>query len=186
MLVVAPIVQAPDWSLPFHLFVDASDIAVGAVLMQEKIKGWFKPIYSASRLMTAAEKNYTVTEREALGMIYALNKFRHYLLGNKVVFHVDHQALLYLLKKPTLHGRLARWMLLLQEFDFLIIHTPGKEHAIADFLSRVESGEPPQGIPDQLLDADLFEVQGLVSDSWYDQLLMFLTDGVLPYRFTSN
>ena len=77
-------------------------------------------------------------------------------------------------------------MLLLQEFDFLIIHTPGKEHAIADFLSRVESGEPPQGIPDQLPDADLFEVQGLVSDSWYDQLLIFLTDGVLPDKFTSD
>ena len=156
MLIVAPIVQPPDWSLPFHLFVDASDIAVGAVLMQEKIKGWFRPIYYASRLMTAAEKDYTVTGREALGMIYALNKFKHYLLGNKVVFHVDHQALLYLLKKPNLHGRLARWMLLLQEFDFLIKHTPKKEHAVANSLSRLETGEVPSDFIDQLPDANLF------------------------------
>ena len=77
-------------------------------------------------------------------------------------------------------------MLLLQEFDFLIIHTPGKEHAIADFLSRVESGESPHGITDQLPDAELFEMQGLTSDSWYDQLLIFLTDGVLPEKFTTD
>ena len=92
--------------------------------------------------MTTTERNYSVTEREALGMVYALNKFRHYLLGNRVFFHVDHQALLYLIQKPNLHGRLARWMLLLQEFDFVIIHTPGKEHAVANFFSRIETGEP--------------------------------------------
>ena len=96
-----------------------------------------------------------------------------------MVFHVDHQALLYLLKEPNLHGRLARWMLFLQEFDFLIIHTLGKEHAITDFLSRTDSREPLEGVFDQLLDTNLFEVQGLVFDSWYDQLLMFLTDGIL-------
>ena len=142
MLMVAPIVQAPNWELPFHVFVDASDIAVGAVLMQEKVQKWFRPIYYASRLMTTTERNYSVTEREALGMVYALNKFQHYLLGNRVFFHVDHQALLYLIQKPNLHGRLARWMLLLQEFDFVIIHTPGKEHAVvADFLSQIETGE---------------------------------------------
>lgn len=186
MLVVAPILQPPDWALPFHVFVDASDIAVGAVLMQEKVRKWFRPLFYASRLMTAAERNYSVTEREALGMVYALNKFRHYLLGNRVIFHVDHQALLYLIKKPNLQGRLARWMLLLQEFDFIIIHTPGKEHAIADFLSRIESGEAASGVEDQLPDVDLFEVNGLVSDSWYDQMLMFLTDGVMPNQFSTD
>ena len=119
MLVVAPILIPPDWKLSFHVFVDASDIAVGAVLMQEKEKGWYKPVYYASRMLIKADNNYTVTEREALGMVYSLGKFRNYLLGNKVMFHVDHQALLYLIKKPQLTGRLARWMLLHQEFDFL-------------------------------------------------------------------
>ena len=75
MLVVSPILQSPNWELPFHVYVDASDIAVGAVLMQEKVRGWFRPVYYASRMLTPTEKNYTVIEREAKGMIYALEKF---------------------------------------------------------------------------------------------------------------
>ena len=63
MLVVAPILQPLDWSLEFHIFVDALHIAIGAVLMQEKVKGWFRPIYYASRGLTAAEQNYTVTRK---------------------------------------------------------------------------------------------------------------------------
>ena len=58
-------------------------------------------------------------EREALGMIYNINKFWHCLLGRKFTFHVDHAALLYLVGKQALIGKLARWMLLLQEFDFV-------------------------------------------------------------------
>ena len=75
ILVVAPILQPPDWALPFHVFVDALDIAIGAILMQEKQKLWFRPIYYASKMLIPVEKNYTVTEREALGMVYALRKF---------------------------------------------------------------------------------------------------------------
>ena len=92
--------QPPAWSLPFHVFVDASDIAGGASLMQAKIKNWFRPIYYASRMLTSAERNYSATEIETLGMVFALQKFKHYLLANKVFFHVDHQALLFLIKKP--------------------------------------------------------------------------------------
>lgn len=101
MLVVSPILQPLDWKLPFHVFVDAFDSAVGVVLMQEKVLKWFKPMYYASQMLRTVEKNYTMIEREALGIIFALDKLRHYLLGNKVVFHVDHQALLLLVKKPS-------------------------------------------------------------------------------------
>lgn len=61
-----------DWSLPFHVFVDASDVAVGAVLMQEKVQEWFQPVYYASRVLSKAERNYALmTEREGAGMIFA-------------------------------------------------------------------------------------------------------------------
>ena len=100
---------------------------------------WFRPVYYASqRLSSAAEKNYLVTEHEALGMVYAVDKFWHYLLGNKFTFHVDHSALVYLVAKQDLHGKFARWMLILTEFKFTVIHMPGKEHAVADFLSLLE------------------------------------------------
>ena len=114
MLVIDPILQPLDWSIPFHIFVDALHIAIGVVLMQEKQKGWFRPIYYASRVLATAEQNYIVIEREALGMIYALKKFGHYLLANKVIFHMDHQALLYMVKKSDVSGWMARWVLLLQ------------------------------------------------------------------------
>ena len=117
-------------------------------------------------------------------MVYDLRKFQHYLLSNKVVFHVDHQALLYLLKKPQLTGRLARWMLLLQEFDFTIIHTLGTLHAIADYLSWIEQGEELVGVSDQLPDACIFVVQTFKDNNWYDQMLNFLLDGMLPAQMT--
>ena len=76
MLVVSPILQPPNWKLPFHVFVDASDRVVGAILMQENVQKWFRPICYASRMLKPLEKNYTVTEREALGMIFSLDKQR--------------------------------------------------------------------------------------------------------------
>jgi hypothetical protein len=68
----APVVQPPDWNREFHVFVDASDIAIDSVLMQKYEKNWFRPVYYASRRLSKAEKNYSTTEREALGMIYSM------------------------------------------------------------------------------------------------------------------
>ena len=82
--------------------------------MQERTIGYLQPIYYASKSMTKTEKNYNTTKREALGIIYAVAKFRHYLLGNKFVLHVDHQALIYIVNKASLVGKMARWMLILQ------------------------------------------------------------------------
>ena len=69
-------------------------------------------------------------------MIYNMNKFRHYLLGRKFTFHVNHSALLYLVLKQSLTGKLARWTLLLLESEFNIIHRLGVQHEVADNLSR--------------------------------------------------
>ena len=80
--------------------------------MQEKTIGYLQPIYYASKSMTKIEKNYNTTEREALGIIYAVAKFRHYL-GNKFVLHVDHQALVYIVNKASIVGKMVRWMLIL-------------------------------------------------------------------------
>lgn len=121
----------PDWDKPFHVYVDASNIALGCVLSQKDDKNMDHPIYFATCQLIAAEKNYTTTEREALGMIFAVQKFRHYLLGYPFTFYVDHDALKYLINKPDLSGRLARWVLLLQEFNFSIVVRPGKTHANA-------------------------------------------------------
>jgi hypothetical protein len=93
LLSCAPVVQPPDWEKEFHVFVDASDIAIGSVLMQMYEKNWFRPVYYASRRLSKAEGKYSTTEREFLGMIYSMTKFHHYLLGKKFTFHVDHSPL---------------------------------------------------------------------------------------------
>ena len=92
-LITAPVLKSPDWTEIFHVHVDASAFAIGCVLAQPSEGNMDFPICYASRQLHIAEKNYTTTEREGLGMIYAVKKFRHYLLANQFVFFVDHQAL---------------------------------------------------------------------------------------------
>jgi hypothetical protein len=93
-----PILRGPDWTLPFHISFDASDTAIGAILGQEENHLPYV-IYFISKNMTPAELNYTVIEKEFLAVIYAINKFRHYITGYTLV-HTDHSAIKYLMKKP--------------------------------------------------------------------------------------
>ena len=112
-LISAPIVVAPDWSFPFELMCDASDYAIGAVLGQKREK-IFQVIYYASRTLNDAQLNYATTEKELLAIVFAFDKFRPYLIGNKVVVHTDHSAIKYLMTKKDAKPRLIRWVLLLQ------------------------------------------------------------------------
>ena len=98
---------------------DASDYAIGAVLGQRKEK---RPcvIYYVSRTLNSAQANYTTTEKELLAIVFALDKFRSYLIGSKIIIFTDHAALKYLLSKKDAKPRLLRWILLLQEFDIEI------------------------------------------------------------------
>ncbi|GJY95814.1 reverse transcriptase domain-containing protein [Tanacetum coccineum] len=89
--------------------------------------------------MTEAESNYTTTEKEMLAVVYAFEKFRSYLIMNKSVVYTDHSALKYLFKKKDAKERLLRWVLLLQEFNILVIDTKGAENYATDHLSRLEN-----------------------------------------------
>jgi hypothetical protein len=73
----------------------------------------------SSKLLNFAKRNYTTTEIKALAMVYTLHKFKHYMLGNMFTFYVDHMALVYLVNKPFVYGRLAKWFLLFLEYDCL-------------------------------------------------------------------
>ncbi|KAK8589896.1 hypothetical protein V6N12_024286 [Hibiscus sabdariffa] len=139
-LVTAPIVEPPDWTLPFELMCDASDYAVGAVLGQRKGKV-FHPIYYASKTLNDAQVNYTTTEKELLAVIFAFDKFRSYLFGAKVTIYTDHSAIKYLLSKKDAKPRLIHWILLLQEFDVEIVDKKGTENQVVDHLSRLENKE---------------------------------------------
>nr|GFA67918.1 reverse transcriptase domain-containing protein [Tanacetum cinerariifolium] len=137
-LTEASILVVPDWKLPFELTCDASDYAIGAVLGQRK-SNHFQPIHYASKTMTEAQIHYTTTEKEMLAVVYAFEKFRPYLVLSKSIVYTDHSALKYLLNKQDVKPRLLRWVLLLQEFDIIILDKKGFENLAADHLSRLEN-----------------------------------------------
>ena len=103
-LISAPILKAPDWNKIFHVHIDASAYAIGCILAQPYENNMDFPVSYSSRQLNSAEKNYTTTKREGLAMVYAVKKFRHYLLANKFIFFTDHHALLYLVNKPCSTG----------------------------------------------------------------------------------
>jgi len=105
-LVNAFVVIAPDWSLPFKLMCDASDLAVGTILGQRKNKV-FHTIYYASRTLDA-QKNYTTTKNELLVVVFAFDKFRHYLVLSIVAF-TDHFAIKFLMSKQDPKPNFIRW-----------------------------------------------------------------------------
>ncbi|KAK5811297.1 hypothetical protein PVK06_026626 [Gossypium arboreum] len=98
----------------------------------------FQPIYYAIKTLTAAQENYTTTEKELLVVVFSFDKFRSYLILSKVVVYTDHSALCYFLTKTDAKCRLIRWILLLQEFDLEIQDKKGAKNLAADHLSRLE------------------------------------------------
>ena len=127
--------------IPFHpgapttLTTDASDLAIGAVLMQDVGNGP-QPVAFNSRKLSPAERNYATHEKEALAIKDSLKVWRHYLMGIHFTCITDHHALRYLTTQPTISQRQARWMQLMQQFDFDIVYRPGKTNVVADALSR--------------------------------------------------
>ncbi|CAN6567567.1 unnamed protein product [Malus baccata var. baccata] len=158
LLTTTPIIVPPDWSLPFELMCDASDYALGAILGQRKEK---KPhvIYYASRTLNDAQLNYSTTEKELLAVVFALDKFRSYLIGTKVIVFTDHAALKYLLTKKEAKPRLIRWILLLQEFDIEICDKKGSENVVVDHLSRMVHNEESLPILETFPDEQLLSIK---------------------------
>ncbi|KAI5175962.1 hypothetical protein PAEPH01_2216, partial [Pancytospora epiphaga] len=126
----------PDLSKPFVLITDdASDVAIEAMLAQEDKCGHEQMIYTFSKTLDKAEKNYCITNRELLAIVKAVQHFRHYLLGKEFVLCTDHKALAYLRSAQNPNSRMLIWALIPQEFSFKVEYINGDSNA-ADFLSR--------------------------------------------------
>jgi hypothetical protein len=157
-LISALIIQPYNWSLPFEIMCDASDYVVRVVLRQTKDKKHHAISY-ASKTLTGPQLNYATTKKELLAIIFAINKFRSYLVGVKVIVYSNHTTLKYLLSKKDAKPRLIRWILLLQEFDLEIKGKKGLENFVTDNLSIMQF-ENPQELPinDYLRDNMLYQV----------------------------
>ena len=158
-LISAPIMAFPRFDREFVLYTDASDVGVGSILAQKDDLGVERTVAFASRAFSGSEKNWSTTEKEAFAVIWGLEHFNAYVYGHKVIVYTDHRALQWLrdIKNPC--GKLARWILKLEEFDYTIVHRPGSLMAHADALSRA----PANGIKiigvtaEELLDAQLLD-----------------------------
>ncbi len=132
-----PVLQSPDFSLPFTVQTDASGIGLGAVLLQGE--GEHKrPIQFVSRKLFPRETRYSTIEKECLAIKWALDTLKYYLIGKEFVLETDHRPLQWLHRMRDFNSRITRWHLSLQPYRFTVRYRAGKDNVIADFLSRHE------------------------------------------------
>lgn len=139
-LTVPPILALPDVDKGFHLRTDASNVGVGAVILQYE-DGIPKPIAYASRKLSNSEKNYSAIEKECLAMVWAIGKFKFYLYGKSFTIETDHQPLVFIKNFKGTNSRIMRWALNLQSHKFQIMYIKGKDNIGADLLSRLPRNE---------------------------------------------
>ncbi len=108
--------------MEFHIHSNAFQLVVGAILALNPIGKIDQLVKYSSTLLNSIKRNYITIDIEALAMVYALHKLRHYLLGNMFTFYVDNMALVHLVNKPQVSSRLTRWLLLFLEYDFKIVY----------------------------------------------------------------
>lgn len=157
-LSTTPILDTPDFKKPFVVQCDASDVGLGAVLTQGE-GDEEKVICYASRTLIKAERNYSVTERECLALIFGIEKFRPYIEGTVFTVQTDHHSLLWLMNMKDPTGRLARWAVKLSQYSFNIIHRQGKQNVVPDALSRAP------------LESSFLQLEPADRDAWYNSLM---------------
>lgn len=133
-----PVLRSPDYEKPFKLIIDSSDVGTGSVTVQEDSEGLDHPIGYFSKKFLKHQKNYSVVEKETLGLVLAVDHFDVYLGSTPFTIKVytDHNPLTFLKTMKNKNQRLVRWSLALQEYDLDIQHIAGVDNVVADALSR--------------------------------------------------
>lgn len=143
-----PVLRAPDYNKPFHLFVDASGVGVGAILLQQDSDtGVLHPTSYYSARLKPHEVSYSTIEKEALALMMALKRFECYLLHHPEVVTVrsDHNPLTFIHQAKLRNQRIMRWALFLQEYHIKIKHVRGADNKLSDCLLRSPGG--PEDLP---------------------------------------
>jgi hypothetical protein len=150
----APLLSFPDFTLPFYVATDASNVGVGAVLYQrvsgDEVAGSssdqvpnladlssVRYVAFAARALSSSERNYSATKKELLGVIFALDKFHYYLWGRPFTLFTDHRALTYIFTQKHTSPMIVSWLHKLLDYNFTFIHRPGLLNVLPDHLSRL-------------------------------------------------
>ena len=141
----APMLFFIDHTLPIHLYTDASLIGFGAYLCQTRPDGKQIPIGFMSRTFTDVQMRWSVGEREAYGVYEGVKKFDYLLRDMKFTLHTDHENLTFI--RDSGSPKVIRWKLELQEHDFTLVHVPGKDNDVADYMSRNQMAEVDNSPP---------------------------------------
>ncbi|RVW74551.1 Retrovirus-related Pol polyprotein from transposon opus [Vitis vinifera] len=157
-LTTAPIVRAPNWQLPFEVMCDASDFAIGTVVLGQREDGKPYVIYYARKTLNEAQRNYTTTEKELLAVVFALDKFRAYLVGSFIIVFTDHSALK---------------------------DKKGVENVVADHLSRLAIAHNSHVLP---INDDFPEESLMLLEKapWYAHIANYLVTGEVPSEWKAQ
>ena len=134
-LTKAPILRFPQFDKEFTLSVDSSDYSIGFMLSQEH-EGKQHPICFGGRALRENELKWHITDKEGLALVEGIQHYKHYLANSKFTVFTDNVSVKYLQKLKDSQGRLGRWGILLQGYNFEIKHKSGSQNCTADFLSR--------------------------------------------------
>ena len=157
-LVEPPVLAFADLSLSFQLSTDSSNHAIGYVLEQKDEHGRPRAIAYGGRSLRGSEIAWSISDKECLAVIEGIKAYHHYLANDHFDVYTDHIALKWLQSIKQTTGRLARWSLMLQGYNFTIHHRPGKKNTVADALSRREYKEKSEET-----DSDEFEKENILT-----------------------
>ena len=148
-LITPPVLALPDVNKPFSLFCDASYSGIAWALVQADDQGRPRAVHYSGRGLAAPEKNYHITDLEALALVCAVKELHNYICNTKTHVYTDHISLRYLQSlRSSPQGRLLRYALILQPYDLEIHYQPGKTNKLADFLSRLQWPDHVPETPD--------------------------------------
>jgi len=175
-LMNAPILRKPNFDLPFEIHTDASQVAIGAALMQRDSENKPHAIAYYSRKLRGPETRYSATDAEALAVVESVRTFDPYVYGRRFTVYTDHRPLVYVFTKKTKSPRMSRWAYELSGYSFNILYKPGTSHHIPDMLSRNISAV---SIADP--DPKTMRSEQLKDPMWHE-IIAYLEEKAVPNR----
>ena len=183
-LTSTPVLAYPNMNKPFILSTDASGESISYKLSQNDEKGMEHPIAYMGRTLRPLERKYSISERECLALVEGVRQYTHFLEHQHFTVVTDHSALKWLRNIKHSSGRLSRWSLLLQGFDFDVIHKPGKSHQNADVLSRIKYQDNVQS--DDCDISSLFDIEPAVVTIEFDHPGQYTTQQALSINSVTD